>query len=102
MRILSTSVAFLAIVSLSAPAVIAKSSKATEAKFRCENGKTMKVVFGSNTATVIYNKGKPVALQQSLAGDGFAYATSKYNLRGKGNRVTWAVRGKKPVECRGR
>ncbi len=62
----------------------------------------MKVVFGSNTATVIYNKGKPVALPQSLSADGFLYASSKYSLRGKGDRVTWAVRGKKPAECRSR
>ena len=85
---------------LFAPPVAAKHSKAIEAKFKCHGGKTMKVVFGSKTATVIYNKGKPVALPQSLAADGYLYSTAKYSLRGRGNRATWTVRGKRPVDCR--
>ena len=91
---------FLAILLVSAPPAMAK--KATEVKFKCHGGKSMKVVFGSNTATVIYEKGKPVALRQSLAADGFLYASSKYSLRGKGDRVTWTRSGKKPVDCRAR
>ena len=97
MQIFRALAAFSAILLI--PALPATAKKASEVKFKCHGGKTMKVVFGSKTATVIYEKGKPVALPQSLAADGFLYASSKYSLRGKGDRVTWNVRGKKPVNC---
>lgn len=93
---------FFLILLLPASAATAKHSKATEVKFKCHGGKTMKVVFGSKTATVIYEKGKPVALPQSLAADGFLYKDAKYSLRGKGDRVTWSARGKRPIDCRAR
>lgn len=102
MKRLRAAAAILAILSLSAPVIAKKQPSATEAKFKCSNGKSMKVVFGSRTATVIYDKGKPIALPQSISGDGYLYENSKHNLRGVGDRVTWMVRGKSPVSCRAR
>ncbi len=102
MKTFHATAGFLAVLLACASAATAKSPKATEVKFKCQAGKTMKVVFGSNTATVIYDQKKPIAMPLALAADGFHYASGKYDLRGKGNRVTWSVRGKKPVDCRAR
>ena len=91
----------LAVLVLSTPAVASSHSTKTIVKFSCHGGKPLKAVFAGKEATVTYDKTTRV-LPQSRTADGFLYSTSKYSLRGKGDRVTWTVRGKKPVNCRTR
>ena len=72
------------------------------AKYHCDRGMSLKVVFRGDTAIVTPKGGKPVTLHQGLAADGFLYAKGKYSLRGRGDDATWTAGYNKPLECHAR
>ncbi len=71
---------------------------AIKAKYTCNKGQSLKVVFKGSKATVTPKSGKPVTLTESMTADGFLYANSKYSLRGRGNKATWSV-GRRKFSC---
>lgn len=73
--------------------------KPIKAKYYCDKGETLRVVFQGNVATVTPKSGKAVTLRQGMAADGFYYAKGKYSLRGRGNKATWTVGRAKPLKC---
>jgi len=60
-------------------------AKATDKK-----GKVLNLTFNNtkNTATVVF-EGATIELESQMAGSGFAYANKYYELRGKGDKVTF-------------
>lgn len=76
----------------------AADAKPIKAKYYCNKGQTLRVVFQANKATVTPKGGEPVTLKQGMAADGFLYAKGKYSLRGRGNAATWTA-GRKSFSC---
>ena len=73
--------------------------KPIKAKYYCNKGQSLKVVFQGDWATVTPKGGKPVSLKQAMTADGFLYAKGKYSLRGRGNKATWTAGRAKPLNC---
>ena len=96
---LSLAVAGFAIAALVPAAAADASRKPIKAKYHCNKGETLRVVFQGGTATVTPKGGKAVTLRQAMAADGFFYAKGKYSLRGRGNKATWTVGRAKPLKC---
>ena len=96
LRLIVASVALSGVVGASADA------KSIKAKYYCNKGKSLKVVFQNNKATVTTNSGKTIKLRQSLAADGFSYSNGRYNLRGRSNWATWTTGHGKPLNCTAR
>jgi membrane-bound inhibitor of C-type lysozyme len=80
----------------------AEAKKAITAKYYCNKGVTLKVVFQGNKAIVTPKGGKTVTLPQGMAADGFYYVKGKYSLRGRGNDATWSSGFSKPLSCTAR
>lgn len=75
------------------------SSRSIKAKYTCNKGQSLTVVFKGSKATVTPKGGKSIILSQSRTADGFLYTKSKYSLRGRGDNATWTVGGHKPLKC---
>jgi membrane-bound inhibitor of C-type lysozyme len=75
------------------------STREIKAKYTCNKGEKLTVVFKGSKATVTPKGGKSVTLRQAMAADGFFYTTSRYSLRGRGNNATWSDRRHKPLNC---
>jgi membrane-bound inhibitor of C-type lysozyme len=73
--------------------------KPIKAKYHCNKGQSLKVVFHGNTAVVTPKGGKTVTLTQARTADGFLYAKGKYSLRGRGDKATWTAGHNKPLKC---
>jgi membrane-bound inhibitor of C-type lysozyme len=89
----------LAIAALSVTALAPADAKPIKAKYYCNKGQSLKVVFQGSKATVTPKGGKTVTLYQSLAADGFSYSKGRYNLRGKSDWATWTTGRGKPLNC---
>ena len=76
----------------------AADAKPIKAKYYCNKGQTLRVVFQGNKAVVTPKGGEPITLKQGMAADGFYYAKGKYSLRGRGNAATWTA-GRKAFNC---
>jgi len=74
-------------------------AKPIKAKYTCNRGPSLNVVFQGNKATVTPKGSKSVTLRQGMAADGFLYSKGKYSLRGKGDDVTWTTGRGKPLNC---
>jgi membrane-bound inhibitor of C-type lysozyme len=80
----------------------AEAKKAITAKYYCNKGLTLKVVFQGNKAVVTPKGGKTVTLPQGMSADGFYYVKGKYSLRGRGDDATWSAGFSKPYSCTAR
>lgn len=78
------------------------SARTIKAKYACDKGGSLIVVFKDNKATVTPKGKGSIVLRQAIAADGFLYTRSKYSLRGRSNWVTWTVGHNKPLKCRTR
>lgn len=67
--------------------------------FICDNNSEISVEFGVDTALVTREDGKGFVLPQRISGSGFWYSSGRYDLRGKGNEVTWTDDTKPPRLC---
>lgn len=77
----------------------AADARTIKAKYTCNKGQSLTVVFKGSKATVTPKGGKSVTLSQAMAADGFFYTKSKYSLRGRGDSATWTVGSHKPLKC---
>ena len=91
----------LAVVSVVTGGLFASGANARsiKAKYTCNKGQSLTVVFKGSKATVTPKGGKSVTLTQAMAADGFLYTKSKYSLRGRGDNATWTVGSHKPLKC---
>ena len=91
----------LAVIGVLTGGMVSTSASARDikAKYTCNKGQKLTVVFKDQKATVTPKGGKPVTLEQAMAADGFFYTKSKYSLRGRGNNATWTVGSHKPLNC---
>lgn len=87
---------------VAASAAHAVAAKPTRAKYFCNKGQSLKVVFLKSKAIVTPKGSKTITLPQGMAADGFLYTKGKYSLRGRGNRATWTSGWGKPLTCKAR
>ena len=80
----------------------AAAAKPINAKYFCNKGQSLKVVFLSSKAMVTPKGGKTITLRQGMTADGFLYSKGKYRLRGRGNGATWTTGWGKPLNCEAR
>ena len=97
--LLTLAVAGFSLVALVPVGAADAAKKPIKAKYHCNKGQTLRVVFQGNTATVTPKGGKAVTLKQAMAADGFLYSKGKYSLRGRGNKATWTAGYNKPLNC---
>ena len=97
--LLSLAVAGFALSALVPAGAADAAKKPIKAKYYCNKGQSLKVVFQGSTATVTPKGGKAVTLRQAMAADGFLYAKGKYSLRGRGSKATWTAGRNKPLKC---
>jgi len=95
---LSLAAAGLAVSTFATVAEAAK--KPIKAKYYCNRGQSLKVVFQGSKATVTPKwGGRTVTLPQGMSADGFYYVKGKYSLRGRGDDATWTMGQSKPFTC---
>lgn len=70
------------------------------AAYRCDNGVRFTVRFDPQSALVQWTDSRRVTIAQQRAASGMWYATNGYELRGKGNEVTWSEPGAVPTQCK--
>lgn len=72
------------------------------AVYLCSNGEKLTVDFDNprKMATVRNSNGLAMDLHQQPSGSGIWYATSGYELRGKGNEATWKSGDRPQTTCR--
>ena len=67
--------------------------------YACEDGSVLTVRFVPDAAYVTAVGGQELYLPQFASGSGFWYGTAQYELRGKGDEVTWTVARRVPTSC---
>lgn len=91
------------ILPLFAGAVLAGCSSMSQGvrqvQFACDDNSEITVEFGVETATVRREDGKAFVLPQEMAASGFWYSSGRYDLRGKGDEVTWTDDTRRPRLC---
>ncbi|EKF58608.1 hypothetical protein QWE_18448 [Agrobacterium albertimagni AOL15] len=75
-------------------------SRAADIKYACEDGTTLTVAFSEAQAEVTIPDGSKVSLPQQPAASGFWYSNGRYELRGKGEELQFAIGRMAPVTCR--
>lgn len=68
-------------------------------QFICDDNSEITVDFDIASATVRRADGKGFVLPQEIAASGFWYRSGRYELRGKGNDVTWSEDARRPRQC---
>ena len=73
----------------------------TVAIYRCDDGQTLKATFdnGRGDVRMILGDGSVATLQGQPVGSGIHYANDWYDLRGKGNEATFAVKDRRSTNC---
>lgn len=74
-------------------------AKPIKAKYVCDKGQSLRVIFLGDKAFVTPKGGKTITLRHGITADGFLYSKGKYSLRGRGDDATWTVGARKPVSC---
>src|SRR4051812_19480394 len=98
----------LAVTSLATSALLlaattdAAGAKPIKAKYVCNKGQSLKVVFQGSKAIVTPKGGETITLRQGMAADGFLYSKGRYSLRGRGDDATWTTGRRKPLACHAR
>lgn len=95
-------VPILAGLALAATAVLIlpAESRAANIKYSCEDGTSLTVTFSEKAADVTLPDGMKLSLPQQAAASGFWYSDGRYELRGKGEELQFAVGRMAPVTCR--
>jgi membrane-bound inhibitor of C-type lysozyme len=95
-------VPILAGLALAATAVfiLPGESRAADIKYACDDGTALTVTFSETTADVTLADGVKVSLPQQPAASGFWYSNGRYELRGKGEELQFAIGRMAPVTCR--
>lgn len=75
-------------------------SRAADIKYACDDGTALTVTFSETTADVTLADGVKVSLPQQPAASGFWYSNGRYELRGKGEELQFAIGRMAPVTCR--
>jgi membrane-bound inhibitor of C-type lysozyme len=93
---------FIAGLALAATALVLLpgESRAADIKYACEDGSVLTVAFSESNADVTLPDGVKVGLPQQEAASGFWYSNGRYELRGKGEELQFAIGRMAPVTCR--
>lgn len=93
---------FIAGLTLAATALflLPAESRAADIKYACEDGTALTVTFSETTAELALPDGSKSSLQQQPAASGFWYSNGRYELRGKGEELQFAIGRMAPVTCR--
>lgn len=75
-------------------------SRAADIKYACEDGSSLTVVFSEAQAEVTIPDGSRLSLPQQRAASGFWYSNGRYELRGKGDELQFAIGRMAPINCR--
>ncbi len=62
------------------------------AEFICDDGSRFHATFVDQTALVVMPNGLTITLPEKVSASGFWYADARYEMRGKGNKITWTTR----------
>lgn len=93
---------FFAVLALAATAavVLPGETRAADIKYACDDGTALTVVFSEAKAEVTIPDGSKISLPQQQAASGFWYSDGRYELRGKGEELQFAIGRMAPVTCR--
>jgi membrane-bound inhibitor of C-type lysozyme len=80
--------------------ILPPESRASEIKYACDSGTVLTVTFSEAKAELTLPDGLKVSLPQQQAASGFWYSDGRYELRGKGEELQFAVGRMAPVTCR--
>jgi membrane-bound inhibitor of C-type lysozyme len=75
-------------------------SRAADIKYACDDGSALTVSFSEAAADVTIPDGSKIALPQQKAASGFWYSDGRYEIRGKGEELQFAIGRMAPVTCR--
>jgi membrane-bound inhibitor of C-type lysozyme len=95
-------VPILAGLALAATAILVLpgEGRAADIKYVCENGTALTVTFSEAMADLTLPDGTKLSLPQQQAASGFWYTNGRYELRGKGEELQFAIGRMAPVTCR--
>lgn len=93
---------FFAVLALAATAavVLPGETRAADIKYACDDGTALTVAFSEAKAEVTIPDGSKISLPQQQAASGFWYSDGRYELRGKGEELQFAIGRMAPVTCR--
>jgi len=72
---------------------------AITARFACDTGETITVVFTAGHARLTDPQGRTADLVQQRSGSGYIYQGDGHGLRGKGREATWTHGDAAPRVC---
>ncbi len=89
-------------LALAATAIFAlpNPGQAADIKYVCENGNSLIISFSQDMAELTLQDGTKQSLPQQQAASGFWYSNGRYELRGKGDELQFAIGRMAPVTCR--
>lgn len=93
---------FSAVLALAATAlmILPGQSQAADIKYACDDGTALTVTFSQTKAEIALPDGSSFSLPQQPAASGFWYSNGRYELRGKGEELQFAIGRMAPVNCR--
>jgi len=87
-------------LAMTAVLMLPRESRAADIKYACDDGTSLTVTFSEKAAELTLPDGEKFSLPQQPAASGFWYSNSRYELRGKGEELRFAIGRMAPVTCR--
>ena len=70
------------------------------ARYSCDGGRLVSVIFSGGVARVFDGGGPPVVLDRRRARNGFWYESATHSIRGNGRMMTYTIGRMVPMRCR--
>lgn len=70
------------------------------ARYSCDGGRQVSVIFSGGVARVFDGGGPPVVLDRRRARNGFWYESATHAIRGSGRTMTYTIGRMVPLQCR--
>lgn len=70
------------------------------ARYSCDGGRQVSVIFSGGVARVFDGGGPPVVLDRRRARNGFWYESATHSIRGNGRMMTYTIGRMVPMRCR--
>lgn len=74
--------------------------RGSSARYVCDGGRRVTVVFSSGVARVFDGGGPPVVLDRRRVRNGFWYESATHSIRGSGRTMTYTIGRMAPLHCR--
>ena len=87
-------------LAMTAVLILPHESRAADIKYACDNGTSLAITFSEKAAELTLPDGEKLSLPQQPAASGFWYSNGRYELRGQGEELRFAIGRMAPVTCR--